>query len=174
MQASTCEALESAHVNSLFKAPSTLTNPSIFQKSGSPLQRDHKIFLNIALNLLAIQCYCHHTRPTRGRYVTHAYTHHVVVPIISPAVFSSHFLNLSVYFLMQEGLCVARGSASCLNLNCCLILIPVCRNLISFVRGSGRVRNRIGNKLCMCIRRVSNRSYCISRWCRVCDTNDLP
>lgn len=30
----------------------------------------------------------------------------------------------------------ARASAACLNLNCMLILLPVCRNLISFLRGS--------------------------------------
>lgn len=32
----------------------------------------------------------------------------------------------------------ARASAACLNLNCMLILLPVCRNLISFLRGSLR------------------------------------
>ncbi|XP_065183508.1 cytochrome b-245 heavy chain-like [Sycon ciliatum] len=35
------------------------------------------------------------------------------------------------------GLCLARGAAVPINLNCTLILLPVCRNLISLVRGSG-------------------------------------
>ncbi|KAK3608414.1 hypothetical protein CHS0354_035417 [Potamilus streckersoni] len=38
--------------------------------------------------------------------------------------------------ILGEGLPVARAGASCLNLNCMLILLPVCRNLTSFSRGS--------------------------------------
>ncbi|KAL4232497.1 NADPH oxidase 3 [Mactra antiquata] len=38
--------------------------------------------------------------------------------------------------LIGDALCWARASAACLNLNCMLILIPVCRNLLSFLRGS--------------------------------------
>lgn len=39
---------------------------------------------------------------------------------------------------LGESLPVARGSASVLNLNCALILLPVCRNLISLIRGCVR------------------------------------
>ncbi|XP_065179152.1 cytochrome b-245 heavy chain-like [Sycon ciliatum] len=49
--------------------------------------------------------------------------------------------------VLKRGLCLARGSAACLNLNCMLILIPVCRNLISLVRGSGRSVRRTVRRL---------------------------
>ena len=39
-----------------------------------------------------------------------------------------------IKFLTKQGLPVARGSAEMLNLNCLLILLPVCRNLLSFIR----------------------------------------
>ncbi|XP_051780681.1 NADPH oxidase 3-like [Erpetoichthys calabaricus] len=38
--------------------------------------------------------------------------------------------------ILGPGLAWARASAMCLNLNCMLILLPVSRNLISFLRGS--------------------------------------
>lgn len=44
---------------------------------------------------------------------------------------------LCQYF--QEALAFARGPALPINFNVILILLPVCRNLISFVRGTGRV-----------------------------------
>ncbi|XP_076466941.1 NADPH oxidase 2-like [Babylonia areolata] len=44
------------------------------------------------------------------------------------------------YFYLRElvgdALCWARASAACLNLNCMLVLLPVCRNLISYIRGA--------------------------------------
>ncbi len=46
------------------------------------------------------------------------------------------FPNLVVYFVFQPGLPVARAAAMALNFNCMLILFPVCRNLISLIRGS--------------------------------------
>jgi NADPH oxidase len=36
--------------------------------------------------------------------------------------------------LISDGLSVARASALCLNFNCFLILLPVCRNLLSLIR----------------------------------------
>jgi hypothetical protein len=36
--------------------------------------------------------------------------------------------------LISDGLCTARAAALCLNFNCSLILLPVCRNLLSFIR----------------------------------------
>ena len=35
---------------------------------------------------------------------------------------------------------MARGAASVLNLNCALVLLPVCRNLVNFARGAFEVR----------------------------------
>ncbi|XP_052808719.1 cytochrome b-245 heavy chain-like isoform X2 [Mya arenaria] len=50
------------------------------------------------------------------------------------------YKNSAEFFYLRKivgaALPVARASAACLNLNCMLILIPVCRNLISFLRGS--------------------------------------
>ncbi|XP_077976843.1 NADPH oxidase 2-like [Glandiceps talaboti] len=48
--------------------------------------------------------------------------------------------------LTGEGLGVARASAACLNFNCMLVLLTVCRNLISYLRGS-----------CTCCRRSIRR-----------------
>lgn len=42
--------------------------------------------------------------------------------------------------ILGYALPVARGSASCLNLNCMLIMLPICRNLLSFFRGAFRCR----------------------------------
>ncbi|XP_033635481.1 cytochrome b-245 heavy chain-like [Asterias rubens] len=43
--------------------------------------------------------------------------------------------------LMGASLPVARASATCLNLNSMMILLPVCRNIISFFRGSCETNN---------------------------------
>ena len=37
----------------------------------------------------------------------------------------------------QEGLAFARASAAVLNFNCMLILLTMCRNLLSSIRGLG-------------------------------------
>ena len=56
-----------------------------------------------------------------------------------------YFCPLILYTLyidslfLQDALPWARASAACLNLNCMLILLPVCRNLLSFIRGSLKV-----------------------------------
>uniref|UniRef100_A0A8C5Z932 Uncharacterized protein n=1 Tax=Marmota marmota marmota TaxID=9994 RepID=A0A8C5Z932_MARMA len=42
--------------------------------------------------------------------------------------------------LLGSALALARAPAACLNFNCMLILLPVCRNLLSFLRGSSAVR----------------------------------
>ncbi|CAD5117411.1 DgyrCDS6183 [Dimorphilus gyrociliatus] len=60
------------------------------------------------------------------------------------------------YFYLRKivgiNLAVARASASCLNLNCTLLLLPVCRNLISFWRVSCQrcktnVRRQLDNNI---------------------------
>ena len=45
---------------------------------------------------------------------------------------STSYFYLRVY--LHDGLSIARASALCLNFNCFLILFPVCRNLLAFLR----------------------------------------
>ncbi|XP_065183105.1 cytochrome b-245 heavy chain-like [Sycon ciliatum] len=49
--------------------------------------------------------------------------------------------------VIGKGLCIARGSAANLNFNSMLILLPVCRNLISFLRGSNQGVRRVVRRL---------------------------
>uniref|UniRef100_A0A8C9W595 NADPH oxidase 2 n=1 Tax=Scleropages formosus TaxID=113540 RepID=A0A8C9W595_SCLFO len=44
--------------------------------------------------------------------------------------------------ILGQALPWARAPAACLNFNCMLILLPVCRNLLSFLRGSIQVSDR--------------------------------
>jgi hypothetical protein len=61
--------------------------------------------------------------------------------IINIALFLGQFFyyhQSQSYFylraLISDGLSIARASALCLNFNCFLILLPVCRNLLSLIR----------------------------------------
>ncbi|NWV45106.1 CY24B protein, partial [Daphoenositta chrysoptera] len=54
--------------------------------------------------------------------------------------------------LLGRALALARAPAACLNFNCMLILLPVCRNLLSFLRGSSaccstRIRRQLDRNL---------------------------
>ncbi|KAL5457609.1 hypothetical protein EMCRGX_G034884 [Ephydatia muelleri] len=65
------------------------------------------------------------------------------------ALFIYQFYNFTVlprYFysraVLREALAFARGPAIIINFNIILILLPVCRNLISLIRGTGRCMPR--------------------------------
>ncbi|XP_045671489.1 NADPH oxidase 4-like isoform X3 [Ursus americanus] len=52
-----------------------------------------------------------------------------------------------VFTIVLLGLCLSRASASVLNLNCSLILLPVCRTLLAYLRGSQKVPSRRTRRL---------------------------
>lgn len=64
----------------------------------------------------------------------------IIVNIIYFTVTYFQFELSDEYFytrrILGPALAWARASAAALNLNCMLILLPVCRNLVSFIRGS--------------------------------------
>eukprot|EP00730_Choanoeca_flexa_P005753 TRINITY_DN12014_c0_g1_i5.p1 TRINITY_DN12014_c0_g1~~TRINITY_DN12014_c0_g1_i5.p1 ORF type:complete len:616 (+),score=138.37 TRINITY_DN12014_c0_g1_i5:75-1922(+) len=60
-------------------------------------------------------------------------------------------------FIVHKGLPVARGAASVLNLNCALVLLPVCRNLVNFCRGLFESKRSI--------RRLFDKNILFHKWC---------
>ena len=67
---------------------------------------------------------------------------------------------LCVLMLLQEALSFARGPAIIINFNVILILLPVCRNLISLIRGTGRVSvyrdGKLGKQKSLCLGTLSH------------------
>uniref|UniRef100_A0A3Q3KKN3 FAD-binding FR-type domain-containing protein n=1 Tax=Monopterus albus TaxID=43700 RepID=A0A3Q3KKN3_MONAL len=52
-----------------------------------------------------------------------------------------------LYKMLGLGLCISRASASVLNLNCSLVLLPMCHSLLTFVRGTHKVSGRKTRRL---------------------------
>ncbi|XP_036601538.1 NADPH oxidase 4 isoform X2 [Trichosurus vulpecula] len=64
--------------------------------------------------------------------------------------FLLYYQGPEYYYLHQMlglGLCLSRASASVLNFNCSLILLPMCRTLLAFLRGSQKVASRRTRRL---------------------------
>ncbi|EGD77056.1 NADPH oxidase 1 [Salpingoeca rosetta] len=59
--------------------------------------------------------------------------------------------------MTHKGLPTARGAASVLNLNCALVLLPVCRNLVNFCRGQFESKRSI--------RRLFDKNLLFHKWC---------
>lgn len=69
-----------------------------------------------------------------------------------------YFININnIYSPSQSALAWARAPAAVLNFNCMLILLPVCRNLLSLIRGSFVVRFNLHN--CKLKKKISIYTY---------------
>ena len=65
--------------------------------------------------------------------------------------------NIRLRFIVKDGLPVARGAAQVLNLNCALILLPVCRNMVNAARGAFEGKRSL--------RRLFDKNILFHKWC---------
>lgn len=90
----------------------------------------------------------HYTNPLVDVWTVGLWLFDGVFLIVSPVLFGGVVLSvcpvllgsaLTLTLCWQDALSWARAPAACLNFNCMLILLPVCRNLLSFLRGTIQV-----------------------------------
>ncbi|XP_077154669.1 NADPH oxidase 4 isoform X1 [Ranitomeya variabilis] len=74
----------------------------------------------------------------------------VVNALLFWRTFTRYYSGPQYYYLHQMlglGLCISRASASILNFNCSLVLLPMCRTLLALVRRSKKIVSRKTRRL---------------------------
>ena len=61
---------------------------------------------------------------------------------VSTGVHTPHLIEIinRIFTCFQDSLCWSRGAASVLYVSCCLVLLPMCRNVLALIRNSNKVR----------------------------------
>ncbi|XP_029207087.2 NADPH oxidase 4-like isoform X2 [Acropora millepora] len=79
----------------------------------------------------------------------------VAVFAIATAIFLRSYYKYKYYLqyyylygMLGESLCWSRGAASVLCVSCCVVLLPMCRNVLTFVRNSSKVIARLFGRVC--------------------------
>lgn len=53
---------------------------------------------------------------------------------------SNRKYTMEFFTCFQDSFCWSRGAASVLYVSCCLVLLPMCRNVLALIRNSNKVR----------------------------------